>query len=120
MCAGAILVSRVGTVVYGARNSLLGADGSWTSLFPISNATDVQPGSCKGALAVWPEKPHPTHPDLQVSVAVYLLIAQQVALTMGMCTIFMASLGSSRARWGYRSCKLHMTATSSHVTMYDQ
>lgn len=29
MCAGAILQSRLGTVVYGAPNKLLGADGSW-------------------------------------------------------------------------------------------
>lgn len=29
MCAGAILQSRVGELVWGARNSLLGADGSW-------------------------------------------------------------------------------------------
>lgn len=29
MCAGALLQARVHRVVYGARNSLLGADGSW-------------------------------------------------------------------------------------------
>ena len=47
MCAGAILQSRVGTVVYGARNALLGADGSWIRMF------DRQP-------------PHPFHPRIQV------------------------------------------------------
>jgi tRNA(Arg) A34 adenosine deaminase TadA len=29
MCAGAILQARVDTVVWGAPNKLLGADGSW-------------------------------------------------------------------------------------------
>lgn len=29
MCAGAILQARVDTVVWGAPNRLLGADGSW-------------------------------------------------------------------------------------------
>lgn len=32
MCAGALLQSRVKEVVYGARNSLLGADGSWIDM----------------------------------------------------------------------------------------
>lgn len=32
MCAGAILQSRLGTVVYGAPNKLLGADGSWIQM----------------------------------------------------------------------------------------
>ena len=47
MCAGAILQSRVGTVVYGARNTLLGADGSWIRMFDR-------------------ERPHPFHPDVRV------------------------------------------------------
>ena len=47
MCAGAILQSRVGTVVYGARNALLGADGSWIRMFDR-------------------ELPHPFHPRIQV------------------------------------------------------
>lgn len=29
MCAGAVLQARVGRVVWGAPNTLLGADGSW-------------------------------------------------------------------------------------------
>lgn len=29
MCAGAILQARVNTLVWGAPNKLLGADGSW-------------------------------------------------------------------------------------------
>lgn len=32
MCAGALLQSRVGRVVYGAKNKLLGADGSWINM----------------------------------------------------------------------------------------
>ncbi|KAI0488541.1 hypothetical protein KFK09_028377 [Dendrobium nobile] len=34
MCAGAILQARIDTVVWGAPNRLLGADGSWVRLFP--------------------------------------------------------------------------------------
>ncbi|XP_043701775.1 tRNA(adenine(34)) deaminase, chloroplastic-like isoform X1 [Telopea speciosissima] len=34
MCAGAILQARIDTVVWGAPNKLLGADGSWVRLFP--------------------------------------------------------------------------------------
>jgi tRNA(adenine34) deaminase len=29
MCAGAILQARINTLVWGAPNKLLGADGSW-------------------------------------------------------------------------------------------
>ena len=47
MCAGAILQSRVGKVVYGARNTLLGADGSWIRMFDR-------------------DRPHPFHPSIQV------------------------------------------------------
>ncbi len=32
MCAGALLQARVGTLVWGASSTLLGADGSWVSL----------------------------------------------------------------------------------------
>jgi tRNA(adenine34) deaminase len=32
MCAGALLQARVGRVVYGAKNKLLGADGSWINM----------------------------------------------------------------------------------------
>ncbi|KAJ6845460.1 tRNA(adenine(34)) deaminase, chloroplastic [Iris pallida] len=37
MCAGAILQARIDTVVWGAPNKLLGADGSWVRLFPSSD-----------------------------------------------------------------------------------
>ncbi|KAI3778868.1 hypothetical protein L2E82_08256 [Cichorium intybus] len=37
MCAGAILQARIDTVVWGAPNKLLGADGSWISLFNDRN-----------------------------------------------------------------------------------
>ena len=38
MCAGALLQSRVGTLVWGAPNALLGADGSWVSLLGRAEA----------------------------------------------------------------------------------
>ncbi|GAB4813126.1 hypothetical protein N2152v2_000172 [Parachlorella kessleri] len=47
MCAGALLQARVGGLVYGARNQLLGADGSWIAMLPR------EAGSGQGA----PEKP---------------------------------------------------------------
>lgn len=47
MCAGAILQARVGTVVYGARNTLLGADGSWIRMFDR-------------------QRPHPFHPGVRI------------------------------------------------------
>lgn len=53
MCAGAILQSRVGTVVYGASNPLLGADGSWIRMFPLDGHVDGR-------------NPHPFHPDIVV------------------------------------------------------
>lgn len=46
MCAGALLQARVEGVVYGARNQLLGADGSWISMLPqqqgnTASCTDI-------------------------------------------------------------------------------
>ncbi|CAH1424411.1 unnamed protein product [Lactuca virosa] len=37
MCAGAILQARIDTLVWGAPNKLLGADGSWIRLFSDGN-----------------------------------------------------------------------------------
>lgn len=58
MCAGALLQSRVGTVVYGAKNTLLGADGSWISMLP------QQPSDREAGVA--PIRPHPFHEKMQV------------------------------------------------------
>ncbi|GMI99963.1 ARABIDOPSIS THALIANA TRNA ADENOSINE DEAMINASE A, tRNA arginine adenosine deaminase [Hibiscus trionum] len=47
MCAGAILQARIDTVVWGAPNKLLGADGSWIRLFPDGrggNGSEVTDG----------------------------------------------------------------------------
>ena len=49
MCAGAILQSRVGTVVYGARNVLLGADGSWIHMFATPSSTIAETTQCQKA-----------------------------------------------------------------------
>jgi tRNA(adenine34) deaminase len=54
MCAGAMLQSRVGTVVYGAPNTLLGADGSWVNLLRHG-------GDGAGGL-----RPHAFHPSMRV------------------------------------------------------
>ena len=41
MCAGANLIIQVGTAVYGARSTLLGADGSWMQIsLPCAAALD--------------------------------------------------------------------------------
>ena len=63
MCAGAILISRVGSVVYGARSTLLGADGTWKQLFPCQHDSESPEGSGED---LWVGRPHPTHPNLQV------------------------------------------------------
>ncbi|XP_004492699.1 tRNA(adenine(34)) deaminase, chloroplastic [Cicer arietinum] len=60
MCAGAILQARVDTVVWGAPNKLLGADGSWIRLFPdggenVSEARDIPPAPV-----------HPFHPKIKI------------------------------------------------------
>lgn len=62
MCAGAILQARVDTVVWGAPNKLLGADGSWIRLFPdggdggtSSDPTDKPPAPV-----------HPFHPKITI------------------------------------------------------
>ncbi|CAL8468459.1 g7999 [Coccomyxa elongata] len=65
MCAGAILVSRVGTIVYGAKNARLGADGSWTRLFPRSDTAQADKLNNEEA-PQWAGSPHATHPDLKV------------------------------------------------------
>ncbi|KAJ1377294.1 tRNA-specific adenosine deaminase [Sesbania bispinosa] len=60
MCAGAILQARIDTVVWGAPNKLLGADGSWIRLFPdggenVSEARDMPPAPV-----------HPFHPNMKI------------------------------------------------------
>jgi tRNA(adenine34) deaminase len=58
MCAGAILQSRVRRVVYGARNPLLGADGSWVDLLRPQSSSSLQQQV---------GRPHPFHAQLSVS-----------------------------------------------------
>ncbi|XP_076914933.1 uncharacterized protein LOC143574102 isoform X2 [Bidens hawaiensis] len=58
MCAGAILQARIDTVVWGAPNKLLGADGSWIRLFPDGDGGN---GSDKPPAPV-----HPFHPNMMV------------------------------------------------------
>ncbi|KAJ8774633.1 hypothetical protein K2173_017079 [Erythroxylum novogranatense] len=62
MCAGAILQARIDTLVWGAPNKLLGADGSWISLFPNGeeNRNGGQPTD-KPAAPV-----HPFHPKMTI------------------------------------------------------
>ena len=75
MCAGAILLARVGALVYGERSTLLGADGSWASLLPPpapEGADDAarpccaQDGAAEPAAGGSSLRPHAHHPDLQV------------------------------------------------------
>ncbi|KAL3636133.1 hypothetical protein CASFOL_020680 [Castilleja foliolosa] len=62
MCAGAILQARVDTVVWGAPNKLLGADGSWIRLFPSGDGeNNGLEQSDKPAAPV-----HPFHPKIIV------------------------------------------------------
>lgn len=75
MCAGAILQSRVGTLVYGARNILLGADGSWVQMLPCEHSQcdesfgdDTVQDDIKHATQkpIIPHTPHPFHPNINV------------------------------------------------------
>ncbi|XP_009791193.1 tRNA(adenine(34)) deaminase, chloroplastic [Nicotiana sylvestris] len=61
MCAGAILQARVDTVVWGAPNKLLGADGSWIRLFP-----DGDEGSGSEPTEKPPAPVHPFHPKITI------------------------------------------------------
>ncbi|OMP02257.1 CMP/dCMP deaminase, zinc-binding protein [Corchorus olitorius] len=62
MCAGAILQARIDTLVWGAPNKLLGADGSWIRLFP-----DGREGGNGSASVEKPAPPvHPFHPKMTI------------------------------------------------------
>ncbi|KAL6187882.1 hypothetical protein ACLB2K_039277 [Fragaria x ananassa] len=61
MCAGAIYQARVDTVVWGAPNKLLGADGSWIRLFPDGGQGSESERSDKPAAPV-----HPFHPNITI------------------------------------------------------
>ncbi|XP_045830200.1 tRNA(adenine(34)) deaminase, chloroplastic [Trifolium pratense] len=59
MCAGAIFQARIDTVVWGAPNKLLGADGSWIRLFPDGEETSE-------ASNLPPAPVHPFHPKIKI------------------------------------------------------
>ncbi|KAJ8448203.1 hypothetical protein Cgig2_025127 [Carnegiea gigantea] len=62
MCAGAILQARIDTLVWGAPNKLLGADGSWIRLFPEGAEREQRP-----EVAEKPAAPvHPFHPKIKI------------------------------------------------------
>ncbi|CAD6336761.1 unnamed protein product [Miscanthus lutarioriparius] len=63
MCAGAILQARIDTVVWGAPNKLLGADGSWVRLFPGDGQTSTL-DSTNQSKAAGPV--HPFHPKITI------------------------------------------------------
>ncbi|KAL4188437.1 hypothetical protein AMTRI_Chr08g160120 [Amborella trichopoda] len=64
MCAGAILQARIDVVVWGAPNRLLGADGSWVSLFPSGAGEEGKSGSDQLNQRAGPI--HPFHPNITV------------------------------------------------------
>ncbi|KAH7429689.1 hypothetical protein KP509_09G061600 [Ceratopteris richardii] len=70
MCAGAILQARVGKVVWGTRNPLLGADGSWVSLFPrhalTNNCEHQLVDSVSNSVIQGKGLVHPFNPDIEV------------------------------------------------------
>ncbi|XP_008782423.2 tRNA(adenine(34)) deaminase, chloroplastic [Phoenix dactylifera] len=61
MCAGAILQARIDTVVWGAPNKLLGADGSWVRLFPGDGGSSSLDSSNQIVGPV-----HPFHPSITI------------------------------------------------------
>ncbi|KAI4357893.1 hypothetical protein L6164_001811 [Bauhinia variegata] len=60
MCAGAILQARIETLVWGAPNKLLGADGSWVRLFPDGGENSSEVGDKP------PAPVHPFHPKMNI------------------------------------------------------
>lgn len=60
MCAGAILQARIDTLVWGAPNKLLGADGSWIRLFPDGGENVSEPKD------IPPAPVHPFHPKMKI------------------------------------------------------
>ncbi|EOY02193.1 TRNA arginine adenosine deaminase, putative isoform 1 [Theobroma cacao] len=75
MCAGAILQARVDTLVWGAPNKLLGADGSWIRLFP-----DGRGGGNGSEPTDKPAAPvHPFHPKMTIRRGI---LASECADTM--------------------------------------
>ena len=84
MCAGAALQARVGSLVYGARNSLLGADGSWIAMLPRGAGAAADGESCSGEgggdgnAAAAPQRAHPFHAEMRVRRGV--LEAESAAL----------------------------------------
>ncbi|KAL2347462.1 hypothetical protein Fmac_001462 [Flemingia macrophylla] len=60
MCAGAILQARIDTLVWGAPNKLLGADGSWIRLFPDDGENVSEPKDKP------PAPVHPFHPKMKI------------------------------------------------------
>ncbi|XP_073315207.1 uncharacterized protein [Primulina huaijiensis] len=61
MCAGAILQARIDTVVWGAPNKLLGADGSWIRLFPNGDEENRLDQTDKPPAPI-----HPFHPNITI------------------------------------------------------
>ncbi|XP_052186110.1 tRNA(adenine(34)) deaminase, chloroplastic [Diospyros lotus] len=75
MCAGAILQARIDTVVWGAPNKLLGADGSWIRLFPDGG----EGGNGLESMGKPPAPVHPFHPKMTIRRGV---LAAECADTM--------------------------------------
>ncbi|CAM8979916.1 unnamed protein product [Rhodiola kirilowii] len=76
MCAGAILQASVTTLVWGAPNKLLGADGSWIRLLPDNVERDNTP-----ELADKPTAPvHPFHPKMNIRRVVFFFLVVTLEL----------------------------------------
>ncbi|KMZ60493.1 hypothetical protein ZOSMA_59G00540 [Zostera marina] len=66
MCAGAILQARIDTVVWGAPNKLLGADGSWVRLFPDGEDNDDRRDTFGQSSEMASGPVHPFHPKITI------------------------------------------------------
>ena len=83
MCAGGVLNARLGAVVWGAPNPLIGADGSWVNLMgDAASDYDDDDGSCGGGVVrgeseegggsspsrarAGPARPHAFKPSLEI------------------------------------------------------
>jgi len=68
MCGGAMLQARVGRLVYGAPNTLLGANGSWVQLFNVGSdvaTANTNDGDVCGVPIAC--RPHPFQPHVDIT-----------------------------------------------------
>jgi len=80
MCVGALLQARVGEVVHGAPNLLLGGDGSWVSLLNVGEEGEGTRGNNESPVAS-PRCSHPFQPRVNVRRGVLKEECKEILIT---------------------------------------